>query len=258
MPHLNFFEKLSKAKIKFIKSLGFKKFRLQENAFVVEGAKNIEHLLASDYVIHMIVGTADFLALYHPTIAQRTPEIFQADQDLLASLGNFQSNNTGLAVATTQPNVPVTISQQEYSLVLDGIQDPGNLGTIIRIADWYRIKAIVCSLHTVELYNPKVLHASMGSFTKVQLYYTDLAHYLSQTQMPIIGTFTIGEDLHQTVLPAGGLIVIGNETRGISQELMPYIQRRVSIPKYGNAESLNAAVATAIVCDNIRRITKQV
>jgi RNA methyltransferase, TrmH family len=257
MPHHDFFEKLSKTKVKLIKSLGFKKFRLQENAFVVEGAKNIEHLLASDYVIRMVVGTADFLALHHDIIAQRTQEIFQADQKLLATLGNFQSNNTGLAVATPKPNIPVTISQQQYSLVLDGIQDPGNLGTIIRIADWYGISVIVCSLDTVELYNPKVLQASMGSFTNVRLYYTELVHYLSQVKMPIVGTFTTGENLHQAVLPAGGLVVIGHETRGISEELMPYIQQRVSIPKYGKAESLNAAVATAVVCDSLRRVTKQ-
>jgi TrmH family RNA methyltransferase len=253
MSHLHVFEQPSKATIKFIKSLRSKKFRIQENAFVVEGEKNIGQLLDSDYVVRMVVGTTDFLSLYHSSISNRSQASFQASPALLADLGSFQSNRTGLAVATRKANVPIKISQYEYGLVLDRIQDPGNLGTIIRIADWYAISYIICSLDTVELYNPKVLHASMGSFTKVQVYYTDLPQYLSQYKFPILGTFTAGENIHQTTLPPGGLVIIGHESHGISQALIPYIQKQISIPRYGQAESLNAAIAAAIVCDKLKR-----
>ncbi len=257
MPHRRIFEELPKAKIKFIKSLRLKKFRLQENAFVVEGAKSIEHLLQSDYAIRLLVGTPDFLASHYSQLTKHIPDIFQADPALLASLGAFQSNHTGLVVATMKPNKPITPPQQTYTLVLDGIQDPGNLGTIIRIADWYDIRQIICSRDTVECYNPKVLQASMGSFTQVQLYYTDLVSYLSQASMPILGTFTTGENLHQFSWPAQGLLVIGQEGQGIRQPLLAYIQQRISIPKYGNAESLNAAIAAGIVCDHMRRCTSE-
>ncbi|MEM7055771.1 MAG: RNA methyltransferase [Bacteroidota bacterium] len=230
-----------------------KKYRLQSNAFAIEGAKNIKLLLESDYKVQMVVGTADFLASYSTLLAQRTVETFQVGQHLLASLGVFQRNNTALAIAHTKANKPITVTDKEYGLVLDDIRDPGNLGTITRIADWYGITTIICSPSTVELYNPKVLHASMGSFTRVKVYYVDLPSYLSKAQVPIVGTFTSGAPIHHTALPAGGLVVIGNETRGISEELMPYIQQQISIPRYGYAESLNAAIATAVVCDNLRR-----
>src|SRR5690606_21001183 len=161
-----------------------------------------------------------------------------------------QENNAALAVAAIPSNKTFSIDINKYTLVLDGINDPGNLGTIIRIADWYKLAGIICSMNTVELYNPKVLHASMGSFIHVNIYYTHLASYLSQLELPILGTFTDGQNIHdpQTKWPPAGLILIGNESKGISQELMPYIQQRISIPKYGQAESLNAAIATAIIC----------
>ena len=246
-------QKLSKAKIKFIKSLRLKKYRLQAHAFVVEGAKNVALLLASDYEVQLVVGTAAFWASHGTWLAHCAIEPFQVGEALLASLGVFQGNQGALAVARTKPNNPVKVTNKAYGLVLDGIQDPGNLGTILRIADWYGMAAVICSMSTVELYNPKVLHASMGSFTRVKVYYVDLPSYLSKAQVPIVGTFTAGENIHHASLPLEGLVVIGNEAQGISQELMPYIQQRVSIPSYGCAESLNAAMATAVVCDNLRR-----
>lgn len=254
MSHSKSFEVLSKSKAKFIKSLGLKKYRLQENAFIVEGAKNIQQLLAADYEVRMVVGTPDFLLSCSALIAKRTQAVFQVDRKTLACLGAFQSNYTALAVATIKPNKPVAVTEQEYGLVLDNIQDPGNLGAILRIAAWYGMQAIICSMHTVDLYNPKVLHASMGAFTHVQVYYADLATYLSQAKVPIIGTFTTGENLHHAALPVGGLVVIGNETKGIRAALMPYMQQQISIPGYGSTESLNAAMATAVVCDNLRRL----
>jgi len=256
MLHLNGSGNFSKSKIKFIKSLCLKKHRLQENKFILEGAKNVKLLLESDYEINILVATSNFLHEYTNLLLNRNIEIFQVNEKELSALGTFQENNAALAVATIPDNTPFAIHKHQYGLALDNISDPGNLGTIIRVADWYGIAGIICSTNTVELYNPKVLHASMGSFINTKVYYTDLPTYLAQTNLPIIGTFTKGKNLHdpQTVWASEGLIIIGNEAKGISETLLPYIHQKISIPKYGHAESLNAALATAIVCDNFIRV----
>ncbi|OJW71800.1 MAG: RNA methyltransferase [Candidatus Amoebophilus sp. 36-38] len=256
MSHFQVYKNLSNATIKFIKSLRLKKYRLQENSFVLEGEKNVTQLLTADYHIKMVVCTTPFFNLHTHLLAKQEIEVFQVDEKTLSSLGTFQANNAALAVATIPSNKPFELSKRPYSLVLDDINDPGNLGTIIRIADWYNMGGIICSSHTVELYNPKVLHASMGSFMRVNVYYTDLSAYLAQTELPVIGAFTNGQNIHdpQTTWPSTGLIVIGNEAHGISQQLIPYIHQKISIPRYGHAESLNAAVATAVICDNFSRV----
>eukprot|EP01132_Coremiostelium_polycephalum_P002940 gene2940-3666_t len=255
MLHCNDFGKFSKNHIKFIKSLRLKKYRLQEKKFVLEGAKNVTLLLASNYHVDMLVATSHFLDEHQSLLQQHNLPIFQIEQETLSNLGTFQENNAALAVATIPANQPIDISAHQYGLVLDGINDPGNLGTILRVADWYGISTVICSPSTVELYNPKVLHASMGSFMHTKVYYTDLPTYLSQTTLPIIGTFTQGENIHHPKMswPLGGLLVIGNESHGISKTILPYIQQKVSIPRYGQAESLNAALATAIICDHVMR-----
>ena len=246
------FEKLPPKQAKFIKSLRLKKYRLKENAFLVEGAKNVQLLLISHYVVRMIVGTPTFLKA-HLLFKEYESAIFQTNEDTLAFLGTFTTNKTVLAVA----NIPATYTlsappNNTWGLVLDSINDPGNLGTILRIADWYKIPALICSPNTVDLYNPKVLHASMGSFMNVQVHYTALPTFLNKTPWPILGASTVGNSIHHTSLPFPGLIVIGNEARGISPGLLPYIQQHISIPRYGQAESLNAAMAAAIVCDHWR------
>lgn len=246
---------LSKNSVKFIKSLQIKKYRLERKSFLIEGAKNVRVLLASDYEVKIVVGTPAFIEAHRALLVSNTIEIFQAHQKLLASLGTFQTNNAALAVASFKKNKPLTVAKHEYGLVLDAIRDPGNLGTILRIADWYGILKIICSEDTVDVYNPKVLHASMGTFTRVRLYYTDLAHYLSNATVPIIGAFMEGENIHRTKFPLEGLIAIGNESQGISPTITPYIAKKVCIPLYGHVASLNAAVATAVICDNWRRQT---
>ena len=244
------FPKLSNKQSKFVKSLRLKKYRQQENTFVVEGAKNVAQLLASRYTVQMLVGTPAFLAGHKAQWQKQEGAVWQADKATLATLGTFTKNKAALAVARMPAQTSEAPPKEAWGLVLDDIRDPGNLGAIVRIADWYNISTLVCSLTTVDLYNPKVLHASMGSFTRVQVYYTSLPAFLSSTSQPILGTFTTGDSLHHTALPCPGWIVIGNEARGISPTLLPYIQQRMTIPRYGQAESLNAAVATAIVCDN--------
>ncbi|XWN35736.1 MAG: RNA methyltransferase [Roseivirga sp.] len=246
--------KLSNKQSKFIKRLRLKKYRQQESAFVVEGDKSVRLLLASDYTVQLVVGTPAFLAAHSALWRERDLAVFQADEDTLASLGTLQTTKTALAVAS-QP-APSPMASDAWGLALDDIRDPGNLGTIVRIADWYNIPTLVCSPNTVDLYNPKVLQASMGSFTRVQVHYTPLPTYLSQTAWPVWGTFTTGVNVHHTPMPLPGWIVIGNEANGISADVLPYIQERISIPRYGQAESLNAAMATAIVCDNWQRMSK--
>lgn len=253
--HLEQFEHFSKAKVKFIKSLRLKKYRLQKNSFILEGEKNVSLLLASAYQVTTLVATSHFLHTYAHLLQGRQIEVFSTHEGTLRDLSNLEENHTALAVATTPPPANWDILPQQYGLVLDNIQNPGNLGTIIRVADWYGLAGIICSPTTVELYNPKVLQASMGSFLNVKVHYTDLSSYLAKARVPIIGTFTNGENLHdpRTVYLSEGLIVIGNEAKGISPQLLPYIQQKLTIPRYGQAESLNAALAAAIVCDNLRR-----
>lgn len=254
-PHLKKFEHLPSAKIKFIKKLRLKKYRLEENSFVLEGEKNVSLLLASTYQVTILVATPYFLHTYIHLLQDRPIEVFLANEETLRELSNLEENHTALAVATIPTPTAWQIGPQQYGLVLDDIQNPGNLGTIIRVADWYGLAGIICSPTTVELYNPKVLQASMGSFLHVQVHYTDLPSYLAKARLPIIGTFTSGESLHDphTICPSEGLIIIGNESKGIHPQLLPYIQQKLTIPRYGQAESLNAALATAIVCDNLKQ-----
>ena len=197
----------------------------------------------------MLVGTPAFLADHRALWQNASYEIFQTDERTLASLGILTTNKAALTVAPMLPQNQGTPPADAWGLVLDNISDPGNLGTIIRIADWYNIPTLVCSPNTVDLYNPKVLQASMSSFLHVQVHYTALPTFLSNTSRPIAGTFTQGNNLHHTMLPSPGWVVIGNESQGISPEVLPYITQRISIPRYGQAESLNAAMATAIICD---------
>jgi TrmH family RNA methyltransferase len=243
---------ISKAKSKFIKSLQIKKYRKQEQCFLAEGRKSILELLNSDFELVMLVATREFLQQYTGLIP-KTIEVLEVDMKELQGLGEFQSNDTGIAVARIKPNKPLTIDSNEFALVLDDIRDPGNLGTIIRTADWYGVDKIIASAECAEIYNPKVISATMGSFTRVQIFYTDLAGYLAQFRYEVFGTYLEGENIHSVKFGKGGLIVIGNESNGISMDVGKYISKRITIPKVGRAESLNAAIATAIVLDNLRR-----
>lgn len=220
---------------------------------MVEGAKSVVQLLASSYAVRLVVGTPTFWATHGAQCRLHDFPIFQADEATLAAVGTFASNRAALAVAQLPADAACVPAEGAWGLVLDDIRDPGNLGTIVRLADWYGISTLVCSPTTVDLYNPKVLHASMGSFVRVCVHYVPLPELLRTTPWPVLGTFVEGQSLHHTSLPYPGWLVIGNESRGIGAPLLPYIQQRVSIPRYGQAASLNAAMATAIVCDHWRR-----
>lgn len=241
---------LSKATIKFIKSLQVKKYRKQEQCFVIEGAKSVQELLGSDFEVLQVLGTKTFL---EDLAVPVRGEVLEVPERVLEGLGEFQSNRTALAVARLKPNKPVSVSRGEFALALDDIRDPGNLGTMIRTADWYGINKIIVSNETADFYNPKVISATMGSFTRVQVYYADLQTYFSDVSVPVYGAFLDGENVHQLSFGGEGIVLIGSESHGISPALDPFVTRRITIPRFGGAESLNAAIATAIICDNLRR-----
>ena len=236
---------LSKAKIKFIKSLQIKKYRKQEQRFVVEGAKSVRELLSSDFDVQTVIGTSEFLTSVNP---HSRVEIFEVTVKELQGLGEFQTNDSAIAVAKVKPNDPFSVDGNEFALVLDDIRDPGNLGTIIRTADWFGLRKIVASNETADFYNQKVINATMGSFTRIKMFYADLASYLEQAKVPVFGTYLNGTELIRTDFGAGGLIVIGNESKGIGQDLEKFITHKVTIPRVGEAESLNAAIAAGILC----------
>jgi RNA methyltransferase, TrmH family len=240
---------LSKARIKFIKSLQIKKYRKQEQCFLVQGAKSVQELLKSDFETLFITGTSQFLE----TLPGQGHEVVECSEKDLSMIGEFQTNEAGLAVARMKANDEYHHSPGSITLVLDDIRDPGNLGTIIRSADWFGIHQLIASPETADFYNPKVISATMGSFTRAKFFYTDLDPILAGTSERIYGAYLNGRDVHDETFTGGGLVLIGNESRGISPEFEKYVTDKITIPRYGQAESLNAAIATAIICDNIRR-----
>lgn len=247
---------ISKAKVKYLKSLQVKKYRVEEQSFVVEGAKSVMELLKSDFVTTWVAATEDFIVDNERQLRLSGAEIITSSEAQLATLGTYQSNDAVVAVARMKPNRFLEIVDGEIALVLDSIRDPGNLGTIIRTADWYGIKNIIASEDTADFYNPKVLSATMGSFTRVEIQYVSLVDYLTASRKPIYGTFLNGLDVHQLSFKTGGLIVIGNESNGISPVVENLVSQKITIPRVGRAESLNAAIATGIVLDVIRQSQK--
>jgi RNA methyltransferase, TrmH family len=248
---------LSKAKIKLIQSLGLKKQRSELKLFVVEGKKQVAELLTTDFVTECIAGTQQWLDAHAPLIKKETEVIVVTDAELQkASL--LQAPQQVLAIV----RIPGTTFNKDqirhaFTIVLDGIQDPGNLGTIVRIADWYGIPNIVCSPDCVDLYNPKTIQATMGSFLRVNVWYENLAEVLHDTGLPVYGALMEGTSLHQTRLNETGILLVGNEGKGISPALLPFISHPVTIPRFGGAESLNAGIATAIICDGRARNSPQ-
>ncbi|WP_296619813.1 RNA methyltransferase [Marivirga sp.] len=243
---------LTKNNTKFIKSLQLKKFRQKEGLFTVEGAKNTLELLNSSYKLKYLILSEDFLNRHQKEINSSEIEPILVKEKELSALGAFQTNTDALAVV--HEKTPLTYHSKSFDLVLDDIRDPGNLGTIIRLADWYGIQNVICSDTTAEFYNPKVISASMGSIFRTNLYRRDLKEFLAENKKrKIYGALLEGKNVHQVKFKANGLLVIGNESHGIHPELISLITDSVTIPKIGHAESLNAAMATAIICDNVFR-----
>jgi RNA methyltransferase, TrmH family len=244
---------LSKTRIKYIKSLQLKKYRKQEQCFIVEGGKSVLELLKSDFEIVQLLVTPEFLQEQRKPFSTYKGDLIEVKATALAEAGEYSTNDAALAVVRIKINHIPVLKPNEFALMLDDLRDPGNLGTIIRTADWYGITTIIASEETAEVYNSKVIQSSMGSFTRVTICYTNLEAFLSKNQLPVFGTFLNGNDAHEVNYGTGGIIVIGNEASGISKEVEKFVTQRITIPRYGHAESLNAAIATAVICDNIRR-----
>ena len=208
----------------------------------------MKETLASNYEVMILAGTSDF---YHDLsrLSERALETIVVSESELTNIGSLEVSTAALAVVKMKPHRKPVLSHSDFTLVLDAIRDPGNLGTIIRTADWYGIKNIIASTDTTEMYSPKVINATMGSFLRVDVFYTALELFLPSLKMQSYGAFLDGINVHKMKPLGGGLIVIGNEARGISPMVEKLISHRITIPRYGHAESLNAAVATAIVLD---------
>jgi RNA methyltransferase, TrmH family len=247
---------ISKAKIKFIKSLQVKKYRHEAQSFVVEGAKSVEELLKSEFDISLVVVSEALAIRWDKLLSKSNAGIEVANEAELTAMGSFQTNTSALAVAKIKPAQRPILQAIEFALVLDDVRDPGNLGTIIRTADWYGVRNIIVSEETADFYNPKVISASMGSFCRVNVFYTSLGEFLSSNMLPVYGTFLNGADIHKQQFAGGGLLVIGNEANGISSDVEKYVTHKITIPRLGKSESLNAGVATAIVLDNVMRLKK--
>lgn len=237
---------------KFIKSLQLKKYRNRERAFVVEGEKNVQELLGSTLHIYKLLITEDFLNRNEILINKSQMSFELVPEKDLVKLGSFQSNAFALAVVKT-PDFPVLKLTTGHFLAFDNIQDPGNLGTIIRIADWYGFSSVICSKDSVDSYNPKVISASMGSFSRINVYYKDLFETIKGTKLPVYGATLSGENIHNITFGGDGIFLFGNESQGISPKLLSLLSNQIKIPGYGQAESLNVAIATAVICDNFRR-----
>jgi TrmH family RNA methyltransferase len=250
---------ISKNQIKHIASLKSSKFRSEYNEFIVEGEKMVSELFNSSFKIKQIFATEDWISS-NQELSSNTIEFEKVSPKELGRISALKTPNKVLAlVSIPKPNF-TTINYDQLILVLDKLQDPGNLGTLVRTADWFGIKDIICSKDTVSLYNPKVIQSTMGSFTRVNLHYTALKGVLKgiSKELSVYGSLLEGKSLFQEKLSDKGLIIIGNESQGISKEIQSFVSHKISIPSFATnkdnqAESLNASLATGIICAEFRR-----
>jgi TrmH family RNA methyltransferase len=252
---------LSKAEIKRIRSLHLRKFREKEGCYIVEGPKLVDELLKSEQSNISIYHTSDW---HPPDRLHPSVHLIVVAPAELAQLSSLETPNKVLAVSAI-PKMPVSIEAPSSGLhlLLDRISDPGNLGTIIRIADWFGVDSVCCSLDTVELHNPKVIQSTMGSIFRVSVHYASLPELLiKNSQGPTLPVFAAelgGAELYEESLSRDGLILLGNESRGLNPLLLPFVTKSLRIPafqqvgKRDRAESLNVAVATGIICAEFRR-----
>ena len=239
---------LSKNQIKRITSLQQKKYRNEAQLFIAEGIKVIEELFIAGF-------EAEFFFTTNPdlkTIKSVVPELISATD--LSKISCLKTPNDCLAVFIMPKSKPINLNG--LIVCLDAIRDPGNLGTIIRLCDWFGVEQLICSAETADVYNPKVIQATMGSISRVNVVYTDLNLFLKETSLPIYGAFMDGKNVYESILSANGILVLGNEANGISELIASRVTSKISIPRFGTiqkAESLNVATATAILLSEFRR-----
>ncbi len=244
-------EKLSINKLKWIRNLHSKKFRDGEGYFIAEGEKILAEILEfAPASIFLIVCTQESLE----KIKQRDPfDIFIASPSEFERVSLLKSPQGILVVLKNTLSEEKLLDQNKSTLVLDNIQDPGNLGTILRTADWFGINQIYCSENTVDCFNPRVVQASMGSLFRLTINYGDLSEFLSKQTLPIYGALLEGESCYKVKIKESAILIIGNEGSGISKEIITKIQHPITIPRTGNGESLNVAVACGILLSQWRK-----
>ena len=239
---------VSKNQIKRITSLLQKKYRKQEQLFFVEGVKGVQELLDSNFELVELFTTNTEL------FSVDKSKVYAITESELQKISALTTPNTCLALF----KIPAAVSFEEKGLLvaLDDVRDPGNLGTIIRLCDWFGIKTLFCSEESVDVYNPKVVQATMGSISRVNVVYGNLEQLLTNTKLPVFGTFMDGKNIYNETLPNEGIIVMGNEANGISKAIENLVSQRIAIPRFGDlqaTESLNVATATAIVLSEFKR-----
>jgi len=242
---------LSKSRITLITSLKQKKYRLQHQLFVVEGIKTIKEFLNSSYVLEYLYTTKEF----EQVAKEKQTVVSESD---LKKVSFLKNSNSALAIFKMNPSEK--IDESKLIIALDNVRDPGNLGTIIRLCDWFGVTDLICNSETVDCYNSKVVQATMGSLTRVNVTYLNLENYLSEKKnIPLYGTFMEGDNLYTMAMSSSsGIIVLGNEANGISESIEKVITQKITIPKFGivqQTESLNVAMATSIVLSEFKRKT---
>lgn len=239
---------LSKKQAGYVRSLHLKKFRQMYGKFIVEGEKLVRELLHTELTVDRVFSTVQLPEIKHLT------ELVEVTEAELAKIATQQQPDKMLAVVSIPPASAPGLLQDDLYLALDEINDPGNAGTIIRIADWFGIKQVFLSPNTVDIYNPKTVAAAKGSLFRVPCSHVNLTQLMkANPSLPVFGTFMQGENIYHTPLPQKGIIIIGNEANGISAEVEALVTQKITIPSFGKAESLNAGVATGIVLSEFKR-----
>ncbi|MDB4204734.1 RNA methyltransferase [Polaribacter sp.] len=239
---------ISKNQLKLITSLSQKKYRQKHNLFIAEGVKVLNELLNSTFEIETLFCTDDF----ETTISKK--KVVRISETELKKVSTLKSPNKALGIFKIPKEKAVQNSG--LTIALDAINDPGNLGTIIRLCDWFGITQLVCSKNTVDCYNQKVVQASMGSLTRVSIHYTDLENYITKSNLDTFIADMDGKNVYKTKLPKEGILIMGNEANGVSEEIKSLLQYKISIPRFGETqetESLNVAAATAILLSEFKR-----
>ena len=245
---------ISKNQIKFIRSLQLKKHRDTHNCFVVEGKKIVDEIIQSDFSIYQIFATKGWLLSNLNIVAEQTHQISEKE---LSRISQHSTPNKVLAVVEkVERELKISTITKGLTLVLDEIKDPGNLGTIIRVCDWFGVERIICSKNSVDIYNSKVVQSSMGSLVRVMVYYADIEDVINQlpSDFPIYGAYMDGKNITDIVIEKDAILIMGNESFGISDKVGLFIKERIAIPnKKEGAESLNVAIATSILLHEFRR-----
>ncbi|WP_026775714.1 RNA methyltransferase [Polaribacter sp. Hel_I_88] len=239
---------ISKNQLKLITSLSQKKYRQKNGLFIAEGIKVVNEFLNSSFQVDMLLATDDF----ETTIS--SDKIVRISEKDLQKISNLKSPNKVLGLFKIPDEKP--LQEKGLIVVLDAINDPGNLGTIIRLCDWFGVTQLICSKDTVDCYNQKVVQASMGSLTRISIKYIELESYLQETNLPTFIADMNGENVYSSTLPKEAILVMGNEANGVCEELKTLIKNKISIPRFGETqetESLNVATATAILLSEFKR-----